>query len=73
MNSKKLGLLLVTAVLVWDGVSKMLSGVLYGRVRMEGIPPVATGWSVRGLGALEVVIGLALGLWLIRGWMKGKS
>jgi len=72
MNSKKLGLLLVTAVLVWDGVSKMLSGVLYGRVRMEGIPPVATGWSVRGLGALELVIGLALGGWLIRGWLKKR-
>ena len=72
MNSKKLGLLLVTAVLVWDGVSKMLSGVLYGRVRMEGIPPVATGWYVRGLGALELVIGLALGGWLIRGWLKKR-
>jgi hypothetical protein len=73
MVSRRLGFMLVSAVLVWDGVSKVLSGVLYGRVRMEGIPPVATGWPVRGLGALEVVIGLALGLWLIRGWMKGSS
>ena len=73
MDSRRLGFLLVSAVLVWDGVSKVLSGVLYGRVRMEGILPVATGLPVRGLGALEVVIGLALGLWLIRGWMKGSS
>ena len=57
MNSRRLGFSLVSAVLVWDGVSKVLSGVLYGRVRMEGIPPVATGWPVRGLGTLEVVIG----------------
>ena len=72
MNSRKTGFLLVSAVLVWDGVSKVLSGVLYGRVRMEGIPPVATGWPVRGLGGLEVVIGLALGFWLIRGWLKTR-
>ncbi len=72
MNSKKLGLLLVSGVLVWDGVSKVLSGVLYGRVRMEGIPPVATGWTVRGLGALELVMGLALGSWLIHGWLKSR-
>lgn len=62
----------MSAVLVWDGVSKVLSGVLYGRVRMEGIPPVATGWPVRGLGVLEAVIGLALGLWLLRGWLKSR-
>jgi len=72
MNSKRLGFSLVSAVLVWDGVSKVLSGVLYGRVRMEGIPPVATGWPVRGLGVLEAVIGLALGLWLLRGWLKSR-
>ena len=73
MNSKKLGLLLVAGVLVWDGVSKVLSGVLYGRVRMESIPPVATGWTVRGLGALELVMGLALGSWLIRNWLKSRQ
>jgi len=72
MNSKRLGFSLVSAVLVWDGVSKVLSGEMYGRVRMEGVPPVATGWPVRGLGALEAVIGLALGLWLLRGWLKSR-
>ena len=72
MNSKQLGFLLVSAVLVWDGVSKILSGVLYGRVRMEGVHPVTTGWPVRGLGALELLVGLALGLWLLRGWLKTR-
>ena len=73
MNSSQLGFLFVSAVLVWDGVSKVLSGVLYGRVRMEGVPPVATGWPVRGLGALELLVGLVLGIWVIRVWLKNRQ
>ena len=66
LKMNRLGVFVVSAILLWDGVSKALSGKLYGKVRLEGLPPLSSGWRVHTLGVVEGLVGLALGLWVLR-------
>ena len=55
----------IGGILVYTGVQHLISQKLYGKVHW-GDSPVMEGWSVAGLGLIEIV----LGGFLIWRWLK---
>jgi hypothetical protein len=55
-------------VLAGSGVRHLLVREIYGRVHLSGEPAVLAGWSVVGIGLVELAAGIVMLVWAWRRW-----
>lgn len=65
-NISRYAWIVIGGILIFAGLQHMIIQKLYGKVRL-GDTPVMEGWSVAGLGLLEVVLG---GYLIWRWWRR---
>ena len=57
---KKIGWVIVSAVLIYSGVRNLVTGKIYGKVRISENPPSMEGWDVRLIGLALSILGVVL-------------
>ncbi len=67
-RQKKAAIVVVAAIIIWTGLQNMISGRIYGRVRLANSEPLLEGWYVHLLGGLLIFAGIVMVFRIIRNW-----